>query len=292
MNPVSSTCYQCRSPHVMPNGLCMPCAKTKWRELKKTQLAKANASLPANNFPYICTKCFNTVSSYNIMCPSCKKKEMRQQLKELNASLPTGDDTARLTRQPSPPSSSHNRPSSTAQKPNIPNDNSAEASSSTHHQTRNSNNGHNRPPVPPPFPSTATDDFACNICSKKFKTKLNAQKHVKTVHEGLRPFVCEKCKAEFGDKSGLNRHVKAFHEKTTAPVPDSVHKKIRPFKCTQCPASFGQKAHLNNHIKTVHENKREFACSLCSASFGRMHKLSTHLKLIHGEEPSATNSHQ
>jgi hypothetical protein len=294
MNPISSTCYQCRSTSVMPNGLCLPCSKKEWRELKSKQLAKANASLLENNFPYICTKCINPVSSYNILCASCKKEEVNKQLKQLNAALPT-DDTARLTRQPS---SSHNRRSGTAQKPNIPNDNSAEASSSKHHQTRNSNNGHNRPPVPlPPRKPQSIQKKSSQInlkcpydtCDYSSKLQGNLNKHVATVHEGKRPFVCEKCGYRFAERSKLKKHIKSFHENLTAPVPDSVHKKIRPFKCTQCNASFGKKAHLNNHVKTVHEGQREFACSLCSASFGKRHKLLIHVKEVHREE---TNRHQ
>ena len=48
--------------------------------------------------------------------------------------------------------------------------------------------------------------FDCDECGKSFTLKRNLERHMKTVHEELRPFSCPNCKAAFGAKQTMEKH--------------------------------------------------------------------------------------
>ena len=63
----------------------------------------------------------------------------------------------------------------------------------------------------------------CDMCPYETSRKSNQQKHVKRVHEKVRPYKCEKCAFETSYKSDLNKHVrgvdgKFVRETSTIPV--------------------------------------------------------------------------
>lgn len=62
--------------------------------------------------------------------------------------------------------------------------------------------------------------FACNECSKEFKSKSNLNNHM-FVHATERPFKCNEGLKEFKAITGLNQHM-------------LVHIEDRPFECYQC----------------------------------------------------------
>ena len=69
--------------------------------------------------------------------------------------------------------------------------------------------------------------------------KSNLNKHVSTVHEGIKPFQCDICNACFGQKDNLNNHIAIVHEG------------IKQFKCDICHAGFGRKGNLNKNLKLL-----------------------------------------
>ncbi len=80
----------------------------------------------------------------------------------------------------------------------------------------------------------------CNQCGHCFVQSADLRKHVKTVHEGLRPFQCDICHKMFGEKGNLRKHRK------------SVHMNERPFQCDICPSTFAFKDGLARHVKVCH----------------------------------------
>ena len=67
------------------------------------------------------------------------------------------------------------------------------------------------------------------LCEMSFAQKGQLKRHVKVIHQQIRPFECDQCKKTFTKKNHLKGHVKA------------VHQKIRPFECVQCKKTFAQK---------------------------------------------------
>jgi len=60
--------------------------------------------------------------------------------------------------------------------------------------------------------ATATPQrFDCPHCEAVFTAKSNMNRHVRMVHEKLKPFRCELCSVSFVQGSGLRRHKKRFH---------------------------------------------------------------------------------
>jgi len=111
--------------------------------------------------------------------------------------------------------------------------------------------------------------FACHLCTSTFTARFNLNKHIRTVHENLRPFHCDVCNASFQQKCHLKQH------KTT------VHEHKRPYKCEICSLSFGWPAVLNKHIRLKHEKQRPFSCNLCNSTFQQKTHLTQHLIALH-----------
>lgn len=82
--------------------------------------------------------------------------------------------------------------------------------------------------------------FPCDKCPSLFKTRSDANRHMRIVHERIRPFSCDNCPATFAEKGKLRRH------KST------VHDKLRPFSCTVCNATFGERGNRNQHQSSRH----------------------------------------
>jgi len=117
--------------------------------------------------------------------------------------------------------------------------------------------------------TTKPKQFACHLCTSTFTARFNLNKHIRTVHENLRPFHCDVCGASFQQKCHLKQH------KTT------VHEHKRPYKCEICSLSFGWPAVLNKHIRLKHEKQRPFSCTLCDRTFQQKTHLTQHLIALH-----------
>uniref|UniRef100_A0A7S1TE55 C2H2-type domain-containing protein n=1 Tax=Compsopogon caeruleus TaxID=31354 RepID=A0A7S1TE55_9RHOD len=156
------------------------------------------------------------------------------------------------------------------------------------------------------FPTVkCRQSFNCHICRKEFDRKSNLNKHIRQVHEKLRPYGCNICGKKFGQKSSIDKHILVVHEKRKIHKCDrcsasfgqvgdlnvhirTVHEKRRPYGCATCGATFGLRSHLNKHIRVVHEKVRPYSCSLCVSTFGENSDLKKHMKSVHHEDDVGT----
>jgi uncharacterized Zn-finger protein len=270
---------------------------------------------------YTCTICREPITKYSGRCDVCDNSSKRQDKRNLNnlydvlgekppskkpRRTDNSGDSSALSRQ-----NSHRHHAGSSSNPNYSSGAPPAPSPlplqdpAQRHKTRPTEHR----PVPPPAPThpSQTQGHQCPSCYKKFKEKSNLNKHIKAIHEGLRPYKCEQCDdASFKSRDNLNVHVRYKHEEQKPFACEicglqfkekgnldkhvkTVHENQRPHKCNQCPAAFGERSGLNKHVKTVHENQRPHKCNQCPAAFGYKSKLNRHLREVHKTDPSATN---
>ena len=138
--------------------------------------------------------------------------------------------------------------------------------------------------------------------------KSNIQKHIRTVHQGLkaeRLYVCEQCYKNYPKYGQLRYHVRRVHEgKNIFQCPscvkafkenkylqyhiETVHKGIKPFLCHMCEKSYGNVSNLNHHIKYAHEKHgiaKSVSCKQCHKIFNHKIALASHIKKVHQKIP-------
>lgn len=138
---------------------------------------------------------------------------------------------------------------------------------------------HPVPGAPPPPEHNCTWD----ACGKSFNSKNNLVKHVRVVHENIRPFECEKCGKCFCDKSFLARHM-GVHDRErlrnqagennlpNPPLEGDLLIKIsgadtrRTHACEECPRKFMREYDLKRHRDAFHSKKSQDACEGPSSS--------------------------
>ena len=85
--------------------------------------------------------------------------------------------------------------------------------------------------------------FKCKFCDSNFKRKADCDRHIKTVHDKVKPFQCSKCTLSFKTSGDLNRHFRSKHEDE------------KKFKCDECPYQTARHYQLKNHKKNIHDLK-------------------------------------
>jgi len=78
--------------------------------------------------------------------------------------------------------------------------------------------------------------FTCNFCSAAFTTAQNLKGHIKSVHEGVKPYSCQICDRAFAYKDTLEAHM-------------PTHTGEAAYKCENCEKSFKQRSSLCTHRK-------------------------------------------
>ena len=76
------------------------------------------------------------------------------------------------------------------------------------------------------------------------KRVIHIKLHIKSVHEGKKPFKCILFDKTFSNKGTLNIII-LLHS--------SVHEGIKPFKCDICETKFVTKAYVKRHMALIHE---------------------------------------
>lgn len=154
----------------------------------------------------------------------------------------------------------------------------------------------------------ADDDkkpFECEICFKRFTSKLNLAQHQKNATQD-RKYSCDICGRTFH-----RAHDKANHETT--------HSSDFPYECQLCSRRFKNKLYLKNHYKlhatsdsrefvchecgkcfrtkdllkthsVTHSEQRKYACTICPATFKRLQCLKIHTK-VHTQEKAFVCPH-
>ena len=109
------------------------------------------------------------------------------------------------------------------------------------------------------------DRNSCKDCGKEFKKVGKLQRHIREIHQNLKPFKCEICQKEFKRNSHLKRHMTCHSENP------------KPFLCTLdgCAQRFSNKHHLARHVKIVHDQDR-YRCKSCDVSFKKKKFLQKH----------------
>uniref|UniRef100_A0A1B0DQD5 Uncharacterized protein n=1 Tax=Phlebotomus papatasi TaxID=29031 RepID=A0A1B0DQD5_PHLPP len=141
----------------------------------------------------------------------------------------------------------------------------------------------------------------CEFCSHKFSIRLNLQRHLKTVHHGIRDYHCTICEKSFKNSKNLKYHLmlhsgekpyacsqcpKRFITKDQL----RTHKKVHSgeyFVCEFCPFKTIYRAQLTRHVKVVHQKVKDFHCPYCKRSFGNSRTLKNHVLTHTGEKPHA-----
>jgi KRAB domain-containing zinc finger protein len=130
------------------------------------------------------------------------------------------------------------------------------------------------------------DSQKCKICGKMLYDKYSLRKHIKVVHEKLKPFECLHCKKGFGTKQNLTYHLYSVH-KLMQSLQELLSQKTNNLmeadqeldspKCKICGKMLSDKSKLSKHIKVVHKQLKPFECLHCKKGFGTKQNLTFHL---------------
>uniref|UniRef100_A0A8C6TX22 C2H2-type domain-containing protein n=1 Tax=Neogobius melanostomus TaxID=47308 RepID=A0A8C6TX22_9GOBI len=110
----------------------------------------------------------------------------------------------------------------------------------------------------------------CSHCWKKFLTKFNLKRHLRT-HTGVKPFKFSVCAMSFLHNSYLKTHMRT-------------HTGEKPFRYSVCGMRFSQNSYLKKH-KRIHAEEKQFKCSVCAMNFSHNSVLKTHMRVHTGEKP-------
>ena len=108
---------------------------------------------------------------------------------------------------------------------------------------------------------------------RNFTQETDLNNHIKTVHEGKKPFKCKICDYSCIKKPDLNQHIESDHKvKNLVKLENfaqnrglikhimTIHKGEKPFKCIDSDKNFAQTG--LKHVKTVHDEKSVSKSSL------------------------------
>ncbi|XP_052255399.1 uncharacterized protein LOC127861072 isoform X2 [Dreissena polymorpha] len=108
----------------------------------------------------------------------------------------------------------------------------------------------------------ADQEWICDVCTKKFKSKLRLSEHYKRHFPCDKSYVCDTCGKNFSWRNSLYLHRLTHKE--------------RPYKCGQCERSFYLKSDLTRHEFT-HTRVGQHMCHICGTSFARLKKWRDHM---------------
>ena len=138
----------------------------------------------------------------------------------------------------------------------------------------------------------------CNVCQKKFSSKMCLQRHKKT-HTGERNHVCINCGKSFARTDVLKRHMLTHSDNSPYEFPICTNKKCcfktkdhlcthvkrhdeAKYSCNVCQQIYSSEKYLQRHKKT-HTGEKKHVCTTCGRSFTRKDALNSHM-LTHSDE--------
>ena len=140
----------------------------------------------------------------------------------------------------------------------------------------------------------------CIRCGKCFKRSCALQRHVESVHFGLRPYKCVTCDKSYGDLRSLKDHQasahsgkrdfqcivhgckKAFpHSKALRLHLKRFHTMALTYPCESCEKIFSKYLDLKTHQCPVSMKPIGYRCSLCDSVYTRMSTLKEHVASVH-----------
>lgn len=114
----------------------------------------------------------------------------------------------------------------------------------------------------------------CNFCPKSFKSHVNLERHLFTLHSATNDFPCNSCNATCPSYEILQQHME-------------MHTAYKPFSCKTCGKDFTRKYHLERHLHHTGCDKKtpklQLPCKVCNRMFTRMDNLREHLRAHIGQ---------
>ncbi len=131
------------------------------------------------------------------------------------------------------------------------------------------------------------------VCNKEFAWLSNYRRHVRIVHENIKPHKCHKCGHRFISTTHLKRHQQkiccstvlkcqfcseTFTSKDLLKVHMETHPDEKEFRCPLCKTNFSTQKLLISHQR-VHSDDKKFSCQICLKSFKYKESLQAHLNV-------------
>lgn len=146
------------------------------------------------------------------------------------------------------------------------------------------------------IPKSKEQDIVCQICGKHIKTRRILRRHIKVVHEKIKPILeCEIC----GKKvQNLKMHVNNMHinhKKPTSAICDTCgrvfpnglslarHKIVHTEKyltCRYCGYQCATHEEFQAHLK-MHKKAKVYSCHICNSKFNTPGNIHKHIRSIH-----------
>eukprot|EP00096_Caligus_rogercresseyi_P006209 TRINITY_DN2249_c0_g1_i1.p1 TRINITY_DN2249_c0_g1~~TRINITY_DN2249_c0_g1_i1.p1 ORF type:complete len:540 (-),score=160.88 TRINITY_DN2249_c0_g1_i1:502-2121(-) len=109
--------------------------------------------------------------------------------------------------------------------------------------------------------------FKCPECGKAFLKAAYLEDHRHRFHVPEKQFPCELCSKKFSTRSDLQRHAGLIHEGGKS-----------SFACSYCSLSFAYRSTLTQHVRSAHTGEKPYKCRPCNKAFAFLEVLKKHKK--------------
>lgn len=109
-------------------------------------------------------------------------------------------------------------------------------------------------------------EFACEICSKMYKSDQKLKNHIDAVHKLLKRFKCWKCPARFTEYFTRQKHLVDAHGAA-----------LIKYKCNCCDKAFYRRFDLTRHLKRDHLKEKNNECQYCDYKSYALSEMRVHM---------------
>ena len=110
--------------------------------------------------------------------------------------------------------------------------------------------------------------YKCQQCNYQATRKDDLNRHIQSVHKGIKQHSCQQCDYQVARADSLQIHI------------ESIHEGIR-YPCHQCEYTATQRSNLQKHIMSKHDSIKQFTCQHCDYQAARVDSLRMHVVSIH-----------